>query len=245
MDSQAYTAALLFAMVTSIAQELSVSDDLERELRELLVAGRDVEAIKLLREREKLRLTSARERVATIKANLPNAAEPQDAATVVTTIVDFVLMVVVALGGFVSISSIMTLYEYRDVGQWPTTSAVITYSRVEGGVGSIYSADGPNVRFRYTVKGSEYKSDHWGFPIVGAGLGSNADAIVARFPQGAQVDVHYNPNDPQQATLDTALTGPWFWLLVFVVGLPIYLWFRRFKRGVDARARLRMLDGGA
>jgi len=222
-----------------------VSDDLERELRELLVAGRDLDAIKLLRDREKLRLTSARERVAAIKANLPNAAEPQDAATVVAAIADFVLMAVVALSGFLSIPAIMSLYEYRDVGQWPTTSGVITRSRVERGVGGSYSADGPSVRYRYTVNGSEYESDRWGFPIVDAGMGSNADAIVARFPQGAQADVHYNPDDPQQGTLDTAMTGPWSRLLAFVVGLPIYLLFRRFKRGVDARARLLMLDGGA
>lgn len=53
---------------------------------------------------------------------------------------------------------------------------------------------------------------------------------LARYPGGAEVVVHYDPEHPQRALLDTSLQGPWIRLMAFVLGLPLYLWYRPFAR---------------
>jgi hypothetical protein len=48
-----------------------------------------------------------------------------------------------------------------------------------------------------------------------SGTQSYAERVVARYPAGGEVDVHYDPKDPTTAALESA-TGGASWLLVAI-----------------------------
>jgi hypothetical protein len=88
----------------------------------------------------------------------------------------------------------------------------------------------PAVAYEYEAAGRQYKND-----LIAFGLGSldtreEAEAMLGRFPKGARVRVHYDPDDPQSSVLQMA--GGWalraivsalvalmlvFWLVIQVV----------------------------
>ena len=217
-----------------------MQNDLNQRVRELLTDGDEIGAIKLLRQEQNLSLHAARERVTALAGDI-KGSEPQNAAYIFTSIGGFVLMAVLALSGFVSLASAKHLHDYWHSAEWPTTRGVITRSQRDN-IHGAGTPDGPRIEYRFSVDGTEYQSRRWGFPLIDAGPGSNIKGILARYPRGAKVRVHYDPEYPQHALLDTDLQGPWIWLLAFVIGLPLYLWYRRFARRVEVRSRARALD---
>ena len=94
---------------------------------------------------------------------------------------------------------------------WPTAPGVILSSRLEshyshdsdGGSSITYS---PEVEYSYTVDGQMHIARQL---AVGK---ANYDHFVASrkltpYPQGAQVTVHYDPADPNNAVLETKAAG--------------------------------------
>jgi hypothetical protein len=55
------------------------------------------------------------------------------------------------------------------------------------------------IEYRYTVEGRTYRG---GLLSFGKGLFESESTTLARYPQGAQVDVFYDPKDPALAVLD-------------------------------------------
>ena len=60
----------------------------------------------------------------------------------------------------------------------------------------------PLIEFTYTVGGAEYSSDTFTLSVYSTDS-ETASAIVGRYPIGAPAIVHYNPEDPSEATLET------------------------------------------
>ena len=63
----------------------------------------------------------------------------------------------------------------------------------------------PQVSYQYQVKDQTYSGDRLGFGSGSYGKGK-ANKIIAVYPQGAQVTVHYDPADPSKAVLETTAT---------------------------------------
>lgn len=215
-----------------------MNPDLNARVRTLVTAGDEAGTITLLRKEERLSLHAARERVSSLTRKVTEP-EPQDAAYIFTSIGGFVLLCVVALSGYLSLSSAIKLYDYWNSANWPTTTGIITHSQPDNvaGPGVVM---GPRVEYDFSVNGENYLSSRWGLPLVDAGPGSNISGVLTRFPSGAEVVVYYDPEQPQRALLDTSLQGPWIRLMAFVISMPVYLWYRRFARRIEAHSRQKL-----
>jgi hypothetical protein len=109
---------------------------------------------------------------------------------------------VIGLGGLVQY--IRSRCKARASARWPTVAGTITCSRLtveEDGVGDErYRAD---VRFAYRVGGRDHVGSTltWGRSTPFA-LRSRAAAMLAKYPLGMTVKVHYDPAGPARAVLE-------------------------------------------
>jgi uncharacterized protein DUF3592 len=92
--------------------------------------------------------------------------------------------------------------------RWPVTRGLVLTSEIKvekhlsrGSVG-LKSYYFPNVRYVYTMLGKRYENN-----VIGFGLStvfydrSEAATMIGRYPAGAHVDVHCDPEDAQQSCL--------------------------------------------
>ena len=102
------------------------------------------------------------------------------------------------------------------VSQWPSTMGTVNASYLErrssseGG-----STNYPVVQYSYQIGGQVYQSTKLApGPEVG---GTGAGKVVARYPEGAQVMVFYNPQNPSEAVLERKAPAQWLmWLLLIL-----------------------------
>ena len=88
----------------------------------------------------------------------------------------------------------------------------------------------PAVAYAYEAAGRQYKNDLIAFGIESFDTREEAEAMLGRYPKGAHVRVHYDPDDAQSSVLQMA--GGWalhamvsalaalmvvFWLVIQVV----------------------------
>lgn len=100
--------------------------------------------------------------------------------------------------------------QMQAASQWDKVEGVITVSRVEqppAHVSDDLNDATPIVRYRYRTGGQEFEGDQiaiGGVPMMTRVL---AAKLIARYPVGAHVDVHIDPNDPKNALLEPAAQG--------------------------------------
>jgi Protein of unknown function (DUF3592) len=103
---------------------------------------------------------------------------------------------------------------------WDMVEGVITVSKVEQPsehVSDDLNDASPIVRYRYRVGGQDLESDRiaiGGQPMTTRVL---AGKLVGRYPVGARVDVHIDPNDPKSALLEPAQRANLTALLAFTI----------------------------
>jgi hypothetical protein len=125
----------------------------------------------------------------------------------------------VLFGGYVRVLSLKSR-------GWPVTSGVITesYRRTET---KNYQkrTRGAEIRYRYTVDGQTYKGD-----VISYGdmFFASDTARLQRYPQGAQVEVHYDPQDPTLAVLEAgAGPSPGLFILGGLAAIGFGVWKSR------------------
>jgi hypothetical protein len=86
--------------------------------------------------------------------------------------------------------------------RWPVSPGTVVASALEK------SPDGrwryrAAVQYRYRAGGKEYQSDRifWG---GNEGRQKHMASVIAAYPQGSKVSVHYDPQNPAEAVLDPA-----------------------------------------
>ena len=95
--------------------------------------------------------------------------------------------------------------QMQAASHWDKIEGVITVSRVDqpaAHVSDDLDDATPIIRYRYRVGGQDLESDQvriGGVPLMTRVL---AGGLVARYPVGAHVDVHTDPNDPKNALLE-------------------------------------------
>lgn len=110
--------------------------------------------------------------------------------------------------------------QMRAARNWNKVEGVITVSRVEQPSEHVFddlNDASPVVRYRYRVGGQDLESDRiaiGGQPIMTRVL---AGKLIGRYPVGARVDVHIDPNDPKSALLEPAQQGNLSALLAFII----------------------------
>lgn len=112
--------------------------------------------------------------------------------------------------------------------RWPVTQGEVVSSSIEriekreDGRNSVsYSAA---VEYRYTVNDVEYHSRQINLGMVTSGSESAAAKVIARYPKGSAVEVHYDPKNPNNAALENPTGYSWIVLgaAVFCLGIAVY-----------------------
>lgn len=92
---------------------------------------------------------------------------------------------------------------------WPTCEGEVTRSWVHSyrdkDRDTQYMA---RVKYAYRIDGVGYESERiaWG-GRASSGVATAAQAVVARYPVGSSLRVHYNPGKPKEAVLEPSETG--------------------------------------
>lgn len=87
--------------------------------------------------------------------------------------------------------------------EWPRTYGVILSSKVMTTHGSESDTHKPVVTYRFSAGGPEIIGDQVCFGSKDVGWsGGWAKRVVARYPVGATVSVHHDPEDPKTAVLE-------------------------------------------
>jgi hypothetical protein len=123
------------------------------------------------------------------------------------------LIIIASLGFFGALLLILGLYSSimdTSASSWPVTEGTITSSQVESwGSGAHDPIDyRPAITYQYqvggkTYNGSQISSGATFYGGVNVDEYEQANAIVSNYPVGSIVEVHYNPNNPNNAVLET------------------------------------------
>lgn len=140
---------------------------------------------------------------------------------------------VVTIGGIVAGSVALVIgiaieRQARVSRRWPSVKGVVLSSKILKEQSNPSSSslgrritDGyqykPEVAFEYTVFGVKYISNKVSFADYSTNTTGHATQVIERYPEGAAVDVYYNPDNPEDAVLEKR--GGFGVLLLFVVGL--------------------------
>ncbi|MBP7775634.1 MAG: DUF3592 domain-containing protein [Acidobacteria bacterium] len=137
------------------------------------------------------------------------------------------VVVIGALGSYIGVANTL---EARASLSWPTVEGVILRASV---VRELTSSSGgsaagtlwrPVVAYEYVVGGTRSEGERIAFGEYATGESADAEAVVARYPAGASVEVHYDPEVPGRAVLEPGTAGmPWFFLALGAVFLAIGL----------------------
>jgi hypothetical protein len=107
---------------------------------------------------------------------------------------------------------------------WPTTPGRVISAEIkvehDSESGSSYT---PQIRYLYTVNGTDYGGDRIRFGFNNAGK-SHARQVVEGHQPGSGVVVHYDPNSPGRAVLETGiLTGNDLFGVIFLVPFKVVM----------------------
>ena len=130
----------------------------------------------------------------------------------------------------------MAINQYRKAKKaektWLTTPGVVlnsglTTQRSQSSKGYTSVSYKPQVTYQYLVMDQTYTGERLGF---GSSSYSHARAEkkIALYPQGTQVNVHYDPADPSKSVLETKATTARNFLalgmILLLLGLISLLW---------------------
>ena len=137
------------------------------------------------------------------------------------------LLLLVGVG--VVIHSVRTSRKVEAAQLWPSVKGLVTTSVVKrsGGKNRVYRA---KIRYTYSVHGFEFTGRRY---ALGGELDTSnrarAEARCAKYPEGSEPDVYYDPSNPKDACLERVQEGKGFTLLIAgvfaAVGVAMLLGF--------------------
>lgn len=109
----------------------------------------------------------------------------------------------IIIGGFITAGLLITAFGWRafqkgkNTGQWPSTCGEISATRLASDENDLL----PDIRFNYTIDANRYEG-RVEFPPGTMPMPGFAQTQLDKYPQGSEVTVYYNPQQPEQATLE-------------------------------------------
>jgi hypothetical protein len=128
---------------------------------------------------------------------------------------------------FLSFGSLSAYFHQLKASQSFVPVAAIVVSAQIGSRGGNQTTHGasfhPEIVYRYSVEGKEYRSKRYFFTGDGWSDRASVQRVVDRYLAGAFVEAYVNPNDPSAAVLDAGRPSAWmfaflvpFWIFSFV-----------------------------
>ena len=116
---------------------------------------------------------------------------------------------VVLIGVAVAVAGVVLLRRAEKARRGPSVRGRVVVSRIveresndaEKVSRTLYD---PEVQYQYVVNGRPLAGTRRGYYDAAVNWEGFAEGVVAKLPVGTEVDVFYDPNDPQQALLDPA-----------------------------------------
>ena len=122
------------------------------------------------------------------------------------------ILAAVTLGGIgISIWGWLILQKSRRREQWPQVAGKIEASNTTSQLNDLL----PEIIFSYQVNGKDYHKQ-FEFPEGTHPLPEFTKAYNEKYPVGKTVDVFYNPENPESATLEPNTQGDWMILAMGV-----------------------------
>lgn len=144
----------------------------------------------------------------------------------------FFAIVFLIAGIGMSLYGITLVKDARESSSWPTVQGTVMSSKVVSerhttGTGSkrrTSTVHGADVRYKYIVGSHQYSSNRISFGDYKSGSKKRAQKIADRYSRGTTVTVHYDPNSPGDAVIETGTSWSSFILLgsgfiFFIVGI--------------------------
>ena len=122
------------------------------------------------------------------------------------------LLLLVGVG--VVIHSVRTSRKVEAAQLWPSVKGLVTTSVVKrsGGKNRVYRA---KIRYTYSVHGHEFTGRRY---ALGGELDTSnrarAEARCAKYPEGSEPEVYYDPSNPKDACLERVQEGKGFTMLI-------------------------------
>ena len=117
---------------------------------------------------------------------------------------------------------------YRESESWvPATAQIITGNIIarRGSKNTSYVLD---ITYTYKVLGQSYESNQFSFGSEGTGYDTRkkAEGMLAKYPTGSQTTIYHNPNNPQQAVLESKYdsTGAILAVIVGILGAGMIIY---------------------
>jgi hypothetical protein len=133
-----------------------------------------------------------------------------------------IILGAVLVGGIgISVWGWKILARSRTMKSWPTTSGVIEQASPSSEANDLL----PHIEFSYQVKGKTYQRA-FEFPEGTHPLPEFNQAYLDKYPVGKQVEVYYDPEQPETATLEPETRGDWMILalgIMMIIGGAVTL----------------------
>lgn len=143
------------------------------------------------------------------------------------------VLFLLGLSAIVFYFGLRSIMKARDALHWPQVAGEITRSEVR--MSRSYNPEDNTtyhalIDYVYVVEGKRYEGDKLRPQFGATGRKTSAEDNAARYPEGAQVLVHVNPDDPTEAYLEVGLTAgsilisltPTLFLLSFAILVLVF-----------------------
>jgi hypothetical protein len=109
--------------------------------------------------------------------------------------------------------------------RWMIVPGVVTRSeiaeRTGQSAGTPYSYFDPLIAYTYSVGGRTRSGQRLRFGAVSARSRKAAEAMLAPYPVGATIDIHYDPDDPDESALEPGTVGASMLAVAILSGVVI------------------------
>ena len=138
-----------------------------------------------------------------------------------------------------------TTSRIRASASWPTTDGEVVSAAIArdstrirgGGYNHFYRAD---VRYRYHVNGKPYESDTFTFGVPHSySSQTEAESEVATYAVGRHVEVHYDPDNPSSATINSGTVPKQFQVVLGMAGAGTLAGILAVLSGILSRRKRR------
>jgi len=127
-----------------------------------------------------------------------------------------IILASVALGGIgISIWGWLILQKSRKIEQWPRTPGTIETSNPTSAINDLL----PEIVFSYQLDGKQYQKQ-FEFPEGTHPLPEFAKAYNDKYPVGKKVEIFYDPEQPETATLEPGAQGDW---MILAMGIAMVI----------------------
>lgn len=137
-------------------------------------------------------------------------------------------LIAIVIGAGILVYAGMNIRRGSERKSWSQTTGEIISAKVEEVVthGDYTSTDYfPKIYYRYKVNLVEYESGSVNASEAPFTIGKQKFAAlrVEKFKPNSKVIVYYNPDNPNEAVLENTGASPSGMILLFIVGIPVFL----------------------